>query len=116
MNDYFPILVMIFLSAGFVVSALCVAVLLGPRKPSEIKDDPFECGTVGTGDANQRFSVKFYLVAMIFIVFDIEVVFMYPWAIQVHALGWYGFWVMLSFITVLGVGLGYIWRRGVLDW
>lgn len=83
---------------------------------SEVKDDAFECGTIGTGDARSRFGVKFYLVAMIFILFDIEIVYMFPWAVNALQLGWYGFYVMLSFMLVLAMGLAYIWKRGVLDW
>ena len=116
LETYIPVLVLIILAGGFVITMLLVASFTGPKNYSEVKDDPFECGTVGTGDARQRFSVKFYLVAMIFILFDIEIVFMYPWATQVSSLGWYAFYAMLSFIAVLAVGLFYIWKRGVLDW
>lgn len=115
-ETYVPILVLFVISAVFVVAVLILSILLGPKRHTEVKDQPFECGTIGTGDAKQRFSVRFYLVAVIFILFDVEIVFMYPWAVKVHELGWYGFWVMMSFVFVLVVGLAYIWRRGVLDW
>lgn len=107
---------MMLLAASVVIGILSLSILLGPRKITEMKDDPFECGTIGTGTATERFSVKFYLVAMIFILFDIEIVFLYPWAIQAVSLGWYGYVAMLSFIAVLSFGLAYIWRRGLLDW
>lgn len=116
LESYVPVLVALLVSAGFVVAMLLLSILLGPRSYSEIKDQPFECGTVATGDATERFSVKFYLVAMIFILFDIEVVYMFPWAIQLGSLGWYGFWSMFGFLTVLAVGLAYVWKRGVIDW
>lgn len=116
LNTYFPLLVLFFLVAGFVVTMLALAILLGPKRHSAIKDEPFECGTIATGDASQRMSVKFYLVAMIFILFDIEIVFMYPWAVNAVALGWSGFWAMMSFLSVVVLGLVYVWRRGVLDW
>ena len=116
LNTYFPVLVIIILAAGFAVTMLTLSAVLGPRRDSEMKDDPFECGTVATGTANERFSVKFYLVAMIFILFDIEIVFLYPWALQAQTLGWAGFYAMLSFIAVLSIGLAYVWRRGLLDW
>ncbi len=116
MNTYFPLAVIFFLVAGFLVTMLAGAILFGPKRSTAVKDDPFECGTIATGDALGRLSVKFYLVAMLFILFDIEVVFMYPWALQALHLGWYGFWAMLSFLFVVGLGLVYIWRRGVLDW
>ena len=116
LNTYFPVLVLLLLASGFVVSMLLLTIFVGPQRPSEVKDDPFECGTIATGSANERFSVKFYLVAMIFILFDIEIVFLYPWALQAQTLGWYGFYAMLSFLAVLTVGLVYVWRRGLLDW
>lgn len=115
-DSYIPLLVLFFLAAGFVITMLALSVFLGPRNDSEVKDDPFECGTIGSGGSSDRHSVKFYLVAMIFILFDIEIVFMYPWAVQLAELGWYGFYAMLSFLAVLGIGLAYIWKRGVLDW
>lgn len=116
LDTYFPLLVL-FLLAGAVVSGLLlVSILFGPKKPSEVKDDPFECGTIGTGDAKQRFSVKFYLVATTFILFDIEIVFLYPWAVKLQELGWPGFWAMFPFLVVLGVGLVYEYKRGVLEW
>jgi len=115
-DTYFPLLVLFILAAGFVITMLVLSIIAGPKKYTEVKDDPFECGTIGTGDAKQRFSVKFYLVAVIFILFDVEIVFMYPWAVQAGQLGWYGFWAMFSFIVVLSAGLVYIWKRGVLDW
>lgn len=116
MNTYFPILLTILFAAGFVASMLVLSVLIGPKKVTKIKMDPFECGTVGTGRANERFSVKFYLVAILFIIFDIEIAFMYPWAINLVDLSWFGFWVMQSFVLVLAVGLAYAWRKGALDW
>ena len=114
-NTYFAVLVLILLSAGFVITMLLLSIILGPKNITEVKDDPFECGTVGSGNVSQRHSVKFYLVAMTFIVFDIEIVFLYPWAIQLKELGWHGFWVMLPFLLVLTVGLLYEYRRKVLD-
>ena len=116
LTTYTPVLIMMFLVAGFVITMLTLSITLGPQHHTEVKDDPFECGTVATGTASERFSVKFYLIAMIFILFDIEIVFLYPWAIQAYALGWYGFCAMLSFILILAIGLAYVWRRGVLDW
>ncbi len=116
LHTYFPLLVIFILAAGFVATMLVLSIVIGPRRYSETKDEPFECGTIGTGSPNQRLGVKFYLVAMVFILFDIEIVFMYPWAVQVVGLGWQGFWVMISFLSVLSLGLVYIWRRGVLDW
>ncbi|MBL7662116.1 NADH-quinone oxidoreductase subunit A [bacterium] len=115
-STYIPVLALMVLAAGFVATMLILSTVLGPKRYSEMKDDPFECGSVPSATLGDRFSVKFYLVAMIFILFDIEVVFMYPWAIQLKQLGWYGFWAMSSFMIVLAFGLAYIWRKGVLDW
>jgi NADH-quinone oxidoreductase subunit A len=115
-NQYIGILVLIVLAAGFVITMLTLSIVLGPKRHSEMKDDPFECGTIGTGNPQDRFGVKFYLVAMVFILFDIEIVFLYPWAVQLRALGWQAFFAMLSFLLVLTVGLVYVWKRGVLDW
>ena len=115
-NPYLPILIMFILAGGFVATMLILSIVLGPKKPSEVKDEPFECGTIGTGDPKQRFSVKFYLVAMTFILFDIEIVFLYPWAVNVKEFGWYGLFAMAPFLAVLTVGLLYEYKRGVLDW
>ena len=114
-DTYVPILVLMFLAAGFIATMLVLAIVLGPKKYSQVKDEPFECGTVATGNVSGRHSVKFYLVAMTFIVFDIEIVFLFPWAIQMRELGWYGFWAMVPFFTILVVGLLYDYKRKVLE-
>lgn len=115
-NSYFALLVLLVITATFITLMLLLSSFLGPKRLSEVKDDPFECGTVGTGSPSERMSVKFYLVAMIFILFDVEVIFLFPYAVQALELGWSGFWVMLSFIVIVTMGLIYEWRRGVLDW
>ena len=116
MQEYVPIL-LTFAVAG-VVPALFLAVgrFLGPRKPTPIKSEAFECGNPATGPAWGRFSVKFYLTAILFIVFDVEVVFLYPWAVELRHLGMFGLVEALIFIAILTVGLVYAWRRGALDW
>ena len=114
-NTYFPILVLLILASGFAITMLTLSIVLGPKKHTAVKDDPFECGTIATGDAGARHSVRFYLVAMTFIVFDVEVVFLYPWALQVKELGWYGFWAAIPFILILSLGLAYEWKRGALE-
>jgi len=90
--------------------------LLGPHRYSRVKMQPYECGITPTGDARQRFSVKFYLVAMLFILFDVEAVFLYPWAIIYKDLKMFGFWEMVVYIGIILVGFFYIWKKGVLDW
>jgi NADH-quinone oxidoreductase subunit A len=90
--------------------------LLRPRRPSPVKAEAFECGNPPSGPAWQRFPVKFYLTAIIFIVFDVEVVFLYPWAVTFRGLGMFGFLEMVVFVLVLALGLVYVWRKGALDW
>ena len=90
--------------------------ILGPRKPTPEKSAPYECGMPPVGDARERQSVKFYLVAMIFLLFDIEVAFLYPWAMALRDLGWAGFVQVVLFMTLLLAGYVYVWRKGVLDW
>lgn len=117
MNEYAGVLGLLFVAAGFLITILFLASALGPKNRTKTKQLPFECGSVSIGDVReQRFSVRFYLVAMLFILFDIEIIFMYPWAVNLEALGWPGFVVMISFMVVLGLGLIYVWRKGVLDW
>jgi NADH-quinone oxidoreductase subunit A len=89
---------------------------IGPRKPTRAKLSPYECGMVPVGDSRQRFSVKFYLVAMLFILFDVEAVFIYPWAIILRDLKRFGLWEMLVYIGIFLVGFFYIWKKGALDW
>jgi NADH-quinone oxidoreductase subunit A len=115
-NTYLPLLVLFSLAGAFVTFMLVLSSVTGPRRHTELKDQPFECGTVGSGSPNDRLSVKYYLVAMIFILFDVEIVFMYPWAVQAVKLGWYGYFVMVSFLAVVAIGLLYVWKRGVLEW
>lgn len=115
LDTYFPLLVLMILVAGFLVTMLGLSALLGPKRRSEVKDDPFECGTIATGDVSDRHSVKFYLIAMTFIVFDVEVVFLYPWAVSLKEIGPYAFLAVLPFMFILVLGLAYEWKKGVLD-
>ena len=116
MQGWLSILLMIALGAGFALFSVILSSVLGPRKPSPEKSAPYECGMPAEGPAQPRFSVKFYLVAMIFLLFDIEVAFLYPWAMALRDLGWSGFVQVLLFITLLLAGYVYVWRKGVLDW
>src|SRR5450759_5063169 len=90
--------------------------LLGNRVHNRVKDMPYECGITPTGSARERFSVKFYLVAMVFILFDIEAIFLYPWVVVYRELKIFGFFEMLIFIVLVLAGFFYIWKKGVLDW
>ncbi len=115
-REYVAVLIMVLVAS--VIPALFVGVgrFLGPRKPSVAKSEAFECGNPASGPAWGRFSVKFYLTAILFIVFDIEVVFLYPWAILFRRLGMFGFVEMIIFVAILTLGLAYVWRKGALEW
>lgn len=116
MQGWLSILLMIALGAGFAAISVVLSSVLGPRKPSAEKAAPYECGMPAVGDARQRLSVKFYLVAMIFLLFDIEVAFLYPWAMALRQLGWAGFVQVMLFMLLLLAGYVYVWRTGALDW
>jgi NADH-quinone oxidoreductase subunit A len=120
LREYLPVLLQLIVAVGFAVSALVVSVLLGKTgRRTPAKDMAYECGMVPHGEAQPRFSVKFYLVAMLFILFDLEIVFMYPWAVvykEMIAQSSVVFWSMLSFITILMVGYVYALKKGALDW
>ncbi len=117
MNPYIGILLLAVICGGFLITMLALASFLGPKNRNKTKQLPFECGSVSVGHvADQRFNVKFYVVAMLFILFDIEVIFMYPWAVILPELGWDGYFQMLIFMAVLALGLFYVLRKGVLNW
>ena len=118
-QEYLPVLLQIVVAIGFAASALLISVLLGKTgRRTPAKDMPYECGMIPQGEGAPRFSVKFYLVAMLFILFDLEIVFMYPWAVvykEAIAHSSVIFWSMLSFITILMVGYVYALKKGALD-
>jgi NADH-quinone oxidoreductase subunit A len=117
LDPYLGILLLTVAAGGFLVTMVVLASVLGPKNPTVTKQMPWECGAIPVGSVReQRFSVRFYLVAMLFILFDIEVIFMYPWAVVLEQQGASALWAMLSFMVVLAVGLGYVWRKGVLQW
>src|SRR5688572_20683567 len=116
MQGWLSILIMIALGAGFALFAILLSGLLGPRRPTPEKLASYECGMPPVGDARERQSVKFYLVAMIFLLFDIEVAFVFPWAMSMRELAWTGFVQIVVFVLILVVGYVYVWRKGVLDW
>ena len=113
---YLPLLIHILFALAIGGGMILLSELLGERRPSRSKNQAYECGITPTGDARGRFSVKFYLVAMLFILFDVEVVFLYPWAVIFRDLKMFGFWEMLVYIGIVLVGFFYIWKKGVLDW
>jgi NADH-quinone oxidoreductase subunit A len=116
MNEYIAILLMLALAAATSIGILVATTIIGPKKSFPEKMEPFECGERQLVSPRLRFSVKFYLVALFFVIFDIEAVFLYPWAVLFKDLGMFGFVEMMIFIAVLAVGLIYVWKRGALEW
>jgi len=113
---YFPVLLQFFIAMLIAGGMLGASYLLGKRVRNRVKDMPYECGVVPTGTALERFSVKYYLVGMLFILFDIEAVFLYPWAVVYRQLKLFAFFEMFLFIVVILSGFFYIWKKGALDW
>jgi NADH-quinone oxidoreductase subunit A len=115
-DPYFPLLVLFAFAAIVVVALLLIAQTVGPKSYSAVKAQPFESGNPPRGDARVLFSVRFYLVAMLFLIFDLEVVFLYPWAILFRRLGVFGLVEMGIFIGILVIGFVYVWKKGALEW
>lgn len=113
---YFPILVQIVIAAAVAGGMLAGSYFVGKRVRSRVKDSPYECGIEPTGSARERFSVKYYLVAMLFILFDIEAIFLFPWAVVYRELKFFAFVEMLVFVVLILCGFFYIWKKGALDW
>jgi len=113
---YFPVLLQLAIAILVAAGMLGVSYILGKRVRNKVKDLPYECGITPVGDARSRFSVKFYLVAMLFILFDIEAIFLYPWAVVYRELKMFAFVEMLLFIVLILAGFFYIWKKGALDW
>jgi len=116
LESYLPILVLIGIALAFAVGSTVMSGIVGQKKPSVVKLAPYECGMPPVGTARERFSVKFYIVAMLFILFDIEAVFLYPWAVMFKRLGVFGFAEMGVFILILLFGYVYVWKKGALEW
>lgn len=116
LSDYLPVLVMAFVALGFVVTTMVLTHWLGPKRKTKIKQDAFECGIESQGNARSPFSIKYFLVAILFVLFDVEVIFMYPWAVNFKELGLFGLLEMFAFMGLMIVGLIYIIKRGALNW
>jgi NADH-quinone oxidoreductase subunit A len=114
--EYAGVVVILAIALVLVGAMRVVHAALGPRRRFSEKDEPFECGEHPIASPKQRFSVRFYIVAILFILFDLEAVFLYPWGALFAELGWYGFVQMLVFVSVLGVALAYVWLKGALEW
>ena len=115
-DTYFPVVVQAILAVLVAGALITLSFVLGKRVKNRVKDSPYECGMAPTGSARERFSVKFYLVAIVFILFDIEAVFLYPWAVVYRELKMFGFFEMLVFVALVLVGFFYVYKKGVLDW
>ena len=116
MQGWISILLLLLLGAAFAVGSMLLSQLLGPRRPTPEKSAPYECGMPPVGDARERHSVRFYLIAMVFLLFDIEVAFLYPWAMALRDLRWTGFIQVAVFLAILAAGYVYLWKKGALDW
>jgi NADH-quinone oxidoreductase subunit A len=116
LENYFPILVFIAVGVLFGILPLVAGAVIGPRRPDKEKDSPYECGFAPFDDARLPFDVRFYLVAILFIIFDLETAFLFPWAVVLRHLGWLGFNVMMIFLGILVVGFIYEWKKGALEW
>lgn len=116
LTDYLPIAILLLLATFIAGAAIALGHLFGPRRPTERKSLPYESGMTPFGPGTRRMPVRFYLVAVLFILFDIEVVFFLPWAVVLKKLGWFGILEMLVFITILLVGFLYAWKKGALEW
>jgi NADH-quinone oxidoreductase subunit A len=114
--EYLPILIFLGLATGLAMVMVAASYVAGRQKPDSEKNSAYECGFEAFDDARTRFDVRFYLVAILFIIFDLEVAFLFPWAISLGDIGLFGFWSMVVFLAILTVGFVYEWRKGALEW
>jgi NADH-quinone oxidoreductase subunit A len=115
-SQYFPILLFLAVAIGLSCAIIAVPFLLNKMRPDSEKNSPYECGFEGEGKVRNEFDVQFYLVAILFIIFDLEVAFLFPWAVSLGKIGIFGFWSMIVFLSLLTVGFIYEWKRGALEW
>ncbi|MEZ5653493.1 MAG: NADH-quinone oxidoreductase subunit A [Burkholderiaceae bacterium] len=116
LENYLPVLLFILVGIGVGVGPMLIGKLLGPSHPDAQKLSPYECGFEAFEDARMKFDVRYYLVAILFILFDLEIAFLFPWAVSLKAIGFFGFAAMMVFLGVLVVGFIYEWMKGALDW
>jgi len=114
--QYLPVLLFLAVAIGLSCAIMLVPFLLNKMRPDREKNSPYECGFEGEGAARSEFNIQFYLVAILFIIFDLEIAFLFPWAVSLGKIGVFGFWSMIVFLTILTVGFIYEWRRGALEW
>ena len=115
-QNYVPIFVFLLVAFAVAAGTLVVATIVRPRNPEKIKAMPYECGIEAVDNARKRYTVRFYIVAILFVVFDVETIFLYPWAVQFKQLGAFGFIEMLVFLGILVLGYVWVWKKGALEW
>ena len=116
LENYLPVLLFIVLGVVFGLGPLVMGFMLGPRKPDSEKLSIYECGFEPFEDSRMKFDVRYYLVAILFILFDLEITFLFPWAAVLQDIGWFGFWAMVMFLALLVIGFIYEWKKGALEW
>ncbi|MPY70599.1 MAG: NADH-quinone oxidoreductase subunit A [Alphaproteobacteria bacterium] len=116
LREYLPILIFLMIAVGLAVAAVGGSWIVARQRPDREKDSPYECGFAPFNDARRQFDVRFYLVAILFIIFDLEVAFLFPWAISLGSIGLFGFWSMVVFLGILTIGFIYEWKKGALEW
>ena len=116
LESYVPLLIFVLIVLGLLGALVTLSFVLGPSRPSRRKMAPYESGIIPDTPAHRRVSVRFYLTAMLFIIFDVEAIFFYPWAVLLRQLKWFGLIEMAVFMAILGIALAHIWRKGGLDW
>ena len=116
LENYLPVLLFILVGLAVGVAPQVLGFLLGPRKPDAAKTSPYECGFEAFEDARMKFDVRYYLVAILFILFDLDIAFLFPWAVSLKQIGAVGFWSVMIFLAILVVGFAYEWKKGALDW
>jgi NADH-quinone oxidoreductase subunit A len=116
LDQYLPILLFILVGLGVGIAPQVIGYILGPNRPYPAKNSPYECGFEAFEDARMKFDVRYYLVAILFILFDLEIAFLFPWAVSLKEIGAVGFWSIMEFVGILVVGFVYMWKKGALDW
>jgi NADH-quinone oxidoreductase subunit A len=116
LRSYIPVFLFVLVAAGFAIFTIIFSKLIHASKPNAVKVEPYECGIETTGGARDRYSIRYYLIAMLFVIFDVETVFMFPWAVALDRLALFGLIEMLVFLFILVVGYFYAWRTGALEW
>lgn len=116
LENYLPILVFLLMGVVFGLAPLIAGFVLGPNRPDSEKLSPYECGFEAFEDSRMKFDVRYYLVAILFIIFDLEIAFLFPWAVVLEDIGWFGFFAMMVFLGILVIGFVYEWKKGALEW